>query len=146
MIENTTVREKYKLTTAALLSLRVKARYRGFFYVREIVLLLLNSEETISDDKYYDIKEIIPKALYIDVSKKMSVSIENIEKSIRVAIVRMWENVEPGAEAEILGIKYSFPSTKPTNTQLIHMTYVLVKKILKKQISESASYSEQELD
>ena len=126
-------KEKYRIITAALLTMRLKARYRGFFYLREILILMINGEDFGTSAQIHDIKDIIPKALYIDVSKKLSVTIENIEKSIRVAINRMWETAEPGKEVDFFDTKYTFPQTKPTNTQVIYSAYLLVSAVLKKE-------------
>lgn len=132
MTEERKIREKYKLINAVLLAMRFKPRYHGFFYLREIIILIITDKNFASDNPTYNIKDIIPKALYIDVAKKLSVSIENIEKSIRVAIQRMWETAEPGLTVDILGEKYTFPQKKPTNTQIMFAAYVIVDKILKK--------------
>lgn len=126
------IKEQYKLVNMVLFAMRIKARYRGFFYLREILVLLIENEKASDAEGISNIKDIFPKALYIDVSKKLSVTIENIEKSIRVAIQRMWETAEPGLEIELCGEKYTFPQTKPTNTQIIYSAYVLVRAIQEK--------------
>lgn len=133
MTENITSMEKYRIITAALLTMRLKARYRGFFYLREILILMINGEDFGTSVQIHDIKDIIPKALYIDVSKKLSVTIENIEKSIRLAINRMWDVAEPEKEVDFFDTKYKFPQTKPTNTQVIYSAYLLVRSVLKKE-------------
>lgn len=133
MIIKARTRELYRIINMVLFAMRFKAHYRGFFYIREILLLLLLDEKGNDAEEIRDIKDIVPKALYIDVSKKLSVSIENIEKSIRVAIQKMWETAQPGLETELCGEKYTFPQTKPTNTQTIYSSYLLVKAIMKKE-------------
>lgn len=91
---------------------------------------MLDGQGIENDSEVCGIKEIIPKALYIDVSKKLLVSIENIEKSIRVAINRMWEDVEPGLEIDVFGKKFVFPKKKPTNTQFLCSSYNLLRELL----------------
>mgnify|MGYP002508287886 CR=1 FL=1 len=130
MINEKVLKERYILITHVLLSMRLKARYKGFFYLREILILMLDGQGIENDSEVCGIKEIIPKALYIDVSKKLLVSIENIEKSIRVAINRMWEDVEPGLEIDVFGKKFVFPKKKPTNTQFLCSSYNLLRELL----------------
>ena len=129
MINEKVLKERYILITHVLLSMRLKARYKGFFYLREILILMLDGQGIENDSEVCGIKEIIPKALYIDVSKKLLVSIENIEKSIRVAINRMWEDVEPGLEIDVFGKKFVFPKKKPTNTQFLCSSYNLLREL-----------------
>lgn len=129
MINEKALKERYILITHVLLSLRLKARYKGFFYLREILILMLDGQGVEPVGSICNIKEIVPKALYIDVSKKLSVSIDNIEKSIRVAINRMWEDVEPGLIIDIYGKTFEFPQKKPTNTQLLYSAYLLIRDL-----------------
>ena len=71
MINEKALKERYILITHVLLSMRLKARYKGFFYLREILILMLDGQGIENDSEVCGIKEIIPKALYIDVSKKL---------------------------------------------------------------------------
>ena len=113
----------HRIINFVLLELGIKPSYKGFYYIREAVILFI---EYLGPDANYssvDIKEIVPKILYIDIGKKLSVTIENVEKSIRVAINNMWQTVTPGQEITVSGRKYTLPENKHTNMQIIYTAF-----------------------
>lgn len=113
----------YRAINYILLELGIKPSYKGYFYIREAVVLFIESLDPDVDYASVDIKEIIPKALYIDIGKRLSITIENVEKSIRVAINNMWQTADAGKVITILGHKYTFPKQKHTNTQIIYTVF-----------------------
>lgn len=113
----------YMKITHVLLEIGMKTSFKGFFYVREAVAILTETFGVGKNMEEIDIKEIIPKALYIDIGHRFSVSCENVEKSIRVAINDLWKTTVPGQTKQINGHPHKVPEKRYTNTQIIFLVY-----------------------
>ena len=98
-----------KLISRLLIEIGIPANIGGYTYSREALLLMLQ----------YNIKVQVTKYVYPDVAKKCKVTSSSVERCIRHAIERAWENGNLEVQNEIFGYTVKAKKGKPTNSEFL---------------------------
>lgn len=91
-------------------SLGIPAHLRGYWYLREAVLL------TLEDFRMLD---SITGVLYPMIASKYQTTPSKVERAIRHAIETAWSRGKPEAAEEIFGYTVKNSSGRPTNSEFI---------------------------
>lgn len=100
------------LVTNIIHAVGVPAHIKGYQYLREAIMLVVNDIEVINQ---------ITKCLYPQLAKKFSTTPSRVERAIRHAIEVAWGRGEPAAMESIFGYTVSAAKGKPTNSEFIAM-------------------------
>lgn len=87
----------------------IPVRLKGYQYIREAILLSIESEDNLSK---------ITKNIYPEVAKKFNSTPSRVERAIRHALEISWQN-KGGASNVLFGNSAMFNEKRPTNSEFI---------------------------
>ena len=90
----------------------VPAHIKGYQYLREAIMMVVNDIEVINQ---------ITKQLYPDIAKKFHTTPSRVERAIRHAIEVAWSRGKADEVENIFGYTVSATKGKPTNSEFIAM-------------------------
>ena len=103
--------EKAKRVTELLKAAGIPVHLKGYKYIREAILLVIDH----TDDNISSItKEIYPKIV-----QKFNVTPQQVDRAIRNAIDVAWDRGDPEIHNKIFGYTISSESGKPKNSEAI---------------------------
>ena len=100
------------LVTNLIHEVGVPAHIKGYQYLREAIMMVVNDIDIINQ---------ITKQLYPDIAKKYHTTPSRVERAIRHAIEVAWGRGEPAVVENIFGYTVSASKGKPTNSEFIAM-------------------------
>ena len=100
------------LVTNLIHEIGVPAHIKGYQYLREAIMMVINDIDIINQ---------ITKQLYPDIAKKFKTTPSRVERAIRHAIEVAWSRGEQQAVERIFGYTISAAKGKPTNSEFIAM-------------------------
>ena len=99
-------------TTKILHELGVPSHIKGYQYLREAIILVVNDIDVINQ---------ITKQLYPEIAEKFRTTPSRVERAIRHAIEVAWGRGQQEAVESIFGYTVSAAKGKPTNSEFIAM-------------------------
>lgn len=100
------------LVTNIIHEVGVPAHIKGYQYLREAIMMVVNDIDVINQ---------ITKSLYPQIAHKFSTTPSRVERAIRHAIEVAWGRGEPSVMENIFGYTVSASKGKPTNSEFIAM-------------------------
>ena len=100
------------LVTNIIHEVGVPAHIKGYQYLREAIMLVVNDIDIINQ---------ITKQLYPEIAEKFSTTPSRVERAIRHAIEVAWGRGKTDAVENIFGYTVSAAKGKPTNSEFIAM-------------------------
>ena len=100
------------LVTNVIHGVGVPAHIKGYQYLREAIMLVVNDIEVINQ---------ITKTLYPEIAQKFGTTPSRVERAIRHAIEVAWGRGEVDLMENIFGYTVSAAKGKPTNSEFIAM-------------------------
>ena len=100
------------LVTNIIHEVGVPAHIKGYQYLREAIMMVVNDIDVINQ---------ITKQLYPDIAKKFSTTPSRVERAIRHAIEVAWGRGQTDVVESIFGYTVSAAKGKPTNSEFIAM-------------------------
>jgi len=100
------------LVTNLIHEVGVPAHIKGYQYLREAIMMVVNDIEVINQ---------ITKQLYPDIAKKFHTTPSRVERAIRHAIEVAWSRGKADEVENIFGYTVSAIKGKPTNSEFIAM-------------------------
>ena len=100
------------LVTNVIHEVGVPAHIKGYQYLREAIIMVVNNIEVINQ---------ITKQLYPDIAKKYGTTPSRVERAIRHAIEVVWGRGQADVVESIFGYTVSASKGKPTNSEFIAM-------------------------
>ena len=100
------------LVTNIIHEVGVPAHIKGYQYLREAIMLVVNDIDVINQ---------ITKQLYPEIAEKYSTTPSRVERAIRHAIEVAWGRGQQEAVENIFGYTVSAAKGKPTNSEFIAM-------------------------
>ena len=100
------------LVTNIIHELGVPAHIKGYQYLREAIMMVINNIDIINQ---------ITKQLYPEIAKKYKTTPSRVERAIRHAIEVSWMRGEQASIEKIFGYTISAAKGKPTNSEFIAM-------------------------
>ena len=100
------------LVTNVIHELGVPAHIKGYQYLREAIMMVINDIDIINQ---------ITKQLYPEIAIKFKTTPSRVERAIRHAIEVAWSRGEQSAVERIFGYTISAAKGKPTNSEFIAM-------------------------
>jgi two-component system response regulator (stage 0 sporulation protein A) len=100
------------LVTNVIHELGVPAHIKGYQYLREAIIMVINDIDVINQ---------ITKQLYPDIAHKFKTTPSRVERAIRHAIEVSWARGEQTSIENIFGYTISAAKGKPTNSEFIAM-------------------------
>lgn len=100
------------LVTNVIHEVGVPAHIKGYQYLREAIMLVVNDIDIINQ---------ITKQLYPEIAAKYHTTPSRVERAIRHAIEVAWGRGEQAAVENIFGYTVSASKGKPTNSEFIAM-------------------------
>ena len=100
------------LVTNVIHGVGVPAHIKGYQYLREAIMLVVNDIDVINQ---------ITKSLYPEIAKKFGTTPSRVERAIRHAIEVAWGRGEVDLMENIFGYTVSAAKGKPTNSEFIAM-------------------------
>ena len=100
------------LVTNIIHELGVPAHIKGYQYLREAIMMVINDIDVINQ---------ITKQLYPEIAKKFRTTPSRVERAIRHAIEVAWSRGEQQTVESIFGYTVSAAKGKPTNSEFIAM-------------------------
>ena len=100
------------LVTNIIHGVGVPAHIKGYQYLREAIMMVVNDIEVINQ---------ITKSLYPQIAQKFSTTPSRVERAIRHAIEVAWGRGEVNLMENIFGYTVSAAKGKPTNSEFIAM-------------------------
>ena len=100
------------LVTNVIHEVGVPAHIKGYQYLREAIMMVINDIEVLNQ---------ITKSLYPQIATKFDTTPSRVERAIRHAIEVAWGRGEPGMVENIFGYTVSASKGKPTNSEFIAM-------------------------
>ena len=100
------------LVTNVIHEVGVPAHIKGYQYLREAIIMVVNNIEVINQ---------ITKQLYPDIAKKYGTTPSRVERAIRHAIEVAWGRGQADVVESIFGYTVSASKGKPTNSEFIAM-------------------------
>ena len=100
------------LVTNVIHEVGVPAHIKGYQYLREAIMMVVNDIEVINQ---------ITKQLYPDIAKKFHTTPSRVERAIRHAIEVAWSRGNADEVENIFGYTISASKGKPTNSEFIAM-------------------------
>jgi two-component system response regulator (stage 0 sporulation protein A) len=100
------------LVTNVIHEVGVPAHIKGYQYLREAIILVVNDIDVINQ---------ITKQLYPDIAEKFHTTPSRVERAIRHAIEVAWGRGQQEAVESIFGYTVSAAKGKPTNSEFIAM-------------------------
>lgn len=90
----------------------VPAHIKGYMYLREAILLVIENVEFLGN---------ITKSLYPEIALRFSTTASRVERAIRHAIEVAWVRGNVDAISDIFSYTISYNKSKPTNSEFIAM-------------------------
>ena len=100
------------LVTNVIHEVGVPAHIKGYQYLREAIMMVVNDIDVINQ---------ITKSLYPKIASKYNTTPSRVERAIRHAIEVAWGRGEQKAVESIFGYTISASKGKPTNSEFIAM-------------------------
>ena len=100
------------LVTNMIHEVGVPAHIKGYQYLREAIMMVINDIDIINQ---------ITKQLYPEIAQKYHTTPSRVERAIRHAIEVAWGRGEPAVVESIFGYTVSAARGKPTNSEFIAM-------------------------
>ena len=100
------------LVTNVIHEVGVPAHIKGYQYLREAIMMVVNDIDVINQ---------ITKSLYPDIASKFSTTPSRVERAIRHAIEVAWGRGQQDVVENIFGYSFSAAKGKPTNSEFIAM-------------------------
>lgn len=100
------------LVTNVIHEIGVPAHIKGYQYLREAIMMVINDIDVINQ---------ITKQLYPDIAEKYHTTPSRVERAIRHAIEVAWSRGKNEAVESIFGYTVSAAKGKPTNSEFIAM-------------------------
>lgn len=100
------------LVTNVIHEIGVPAHIKGYQYLREAIMMVVNDIDVINQ---------ITKQLYPDIAQKYRTTPSRVERAIRHAIEVAWGRGQPDVVENIFGYTVSASKGKPTNSEFIAM-------------------------
>ena len=100
------------LVTNVIHEVGVPAHIKGYQYLREAIMMVVNNIDIINQ---------ITKQLYPDIASKYSTTPSRVERAIRHAIEVAWTRGQTDTVESIFGYTISAAKGKPTNSEFIAM-------------------------
>ena len=100
------------LVTNVIHEVGVPAHIKGYQYLREAIMMVVNDIDVINQ---------ITKQLYPDIAKKYGTTPSRVERAIRHAIEVAWGRGQTDTVESIFGYTVSAAKGKPTNSEFIAM-------------------------
>ena len=100
------------LVTNIIHEVGVPAHIKGYQYLREAIMMVVNDIEVINQ---------ITKSLYPDIASKFGTTPSRVERAIRHAIEVAWGRGQQDVVENIFGYTISASKGKPTNSEFIAM-------------------------
>lgn len=100
------------LVTNVIHEVGVPAHIKGYQYLREAIMMVVNDIDVINQ---------ITKSLYPQIAQRFSTTPSRVERAIRHAIEVAWGRGEPTVMENIFGYTISAAKGKPTNSEFIAM-------------------------
>ena len=100
------------LVTNIIHEVGVPAHIKGYQYLREAIIMVVNDIDVINQ---------ITKSLYPQIAQKFDTTPSRVERAIRHAIEVAWGRGEPTVMENIFGYTISAAKGKPTNSEFIAM-------------------------
>ncbi len=100
------------LVTNVIHEVGVPAHIKGYQYLREAIMMVVNDIEVINQ---------ITKQLYPDIAQKFKTTPSRVERAIRHAIEVAWGRGQTDVVENIFGYTVSAAKGKPTNSEFIAM-------------------------
>ena len=100
------------LVTNVIHELGVPAHIKGYQYLREAIMMVINDIDIINQ---------ITKQLYPEIAKRFKTTPSRVERAIRHAIEVAWARGEQASVERIFGYTISAAKGKPTNSEFIAM-------------------------
>lgn len=98
--------------TALLHDMGVPAHVKGYQYLRDAILLILDNKKLLNG---------ITKHLYPKIAEKYSTTASRVERAIRHAIELAWDRGNVDLMTEYFGYSINLDKGKPTNSEFIAM-------------------------
>lgn len=98
--------------TEILHEVGVPAHIKGYMYLREAILLVIENVDFIGS---------ITKTLYPEIATRFSTTASRVERAIRHAIEIAWVRGNVDAISDIFSYTISYTKSKPTNSEFIAM-------------------------
>lgn len=102
--------ETERYVSGLMLELGIPAHLRGYYYLREAVLLSAADMELVGS---------VTKLLYPVIAKEYKTTLQRVERAIRNAIEVSWERGNPDVFEELFGFSRLTGSARPTNSEYI---------------------------
>ncbi len=100
------------LVTNIIHEIGVPAHIKGYQYLREAIMMVVNDIDIINQ---------ITKQLYPDIARKFKTTPSRVERAIRHAIEVAWGRGQTDVVESIFGYTVSAAKGKPTNSEFIAM-------------------------
>jgi hypothetical protein len=110
MTENLTQAQIERYVSEFMLELGVPAHLRGYYYLREAIVLTAMDMELVGS---------VTKLLYPNIAKNNHTNIQRVERAIRNAIEVSWERGNPAVFEELFGYSAASGAVRPTNSEYI---------------------------
>ena len=98
------------VVTEALHELGVPPHIKGYQYIREAIILTINDINVI---------DAVTKVLYPEIAKKFSTTSSRVERAIRHATLRAWDNGSAEAQQKYFGRSMAGGGSRPSNSEFI---------------------------
>lgn len=108
--ENTNLIELERYVSKMMLELGIPAHLRGYYYLREAVLLSVEDMELVGS---------VTKLLYPVIARGHKTTSQRVERAIRNAIEVSWERGNPEVFEDLFGFSRETQSPRPTNSEYI---------------------------
>lgn len=102
--------EMERYVSEFMLELGIPAHLRGYYYLREAVLLSAADMELVGS---------VTKLLYPVIAKEYKTTLQRVERAIRNAIEVSWERGNPDVFEDLFGFSRLTGSARPTNSEYI---------------------------
>ena len=93
-----------------MLELGVPAHLRGYYYLREAIVMTAMDMELVGS---------VTKLLYPVIAKTNRTNVQRVERAIRNAIEVSWERGNPAVFEELFGYSCQSGAPRPTNSEYI---------------------------
>lgn len=96
--------------SAFMLELGIPAHLRGYYYLREAVLLAVSDMELVGS---------VTKLLYPVIARRYKTTLQRVERAIRNAVEVSWERGNPEVFEDLFGFSLETGAPRPTNSEYI---------------------------
>lgn len=108
--QNYTRNEMERVVTDQILKLGVPANIKGYRFLREGIMMVLNDMEMV---------ESVTKLLYPGIAKRYGTTDKKVERAIRNAVETSWKRGDEKVFLQLFGYSQNTGRTRPTNSEFI---------------------------